>query len=88
MTNYKKRHVGDEGNTLRVPVPENPASSVAVCLAKFSPLPSKNASLDDVLHLNSANLGLLSLLEGHELVYADGSLAPGLHAPELSPAPS
>lgn len=43
---------------------ENPALSVAVCLAKPSPLPSKNASLDSVHHLKAANLGLLSLLKG------------------------
>lgn len=47
-----------------VAVPENTASSVAVYLAKSSPLPSKNASLNSVLHLNTANLGLLSLLKG------------------------
>lgn len=65
MASNRKWQVGDKGNTwIGVAVPENPASCVAVCLAKSSPLPSKNASLNSVLHLNTANLGLLSLLKG------------------------
>lgn len=62
LTSHRRWQVGDEGNMwMGVSGPENPASSVAVCLAKSSPLPSKKASLDSVLHLNTANLGFLYL---------------------------
>jgi len=49
---------------MSVAVPENPAASAAVRLAESSPLPAKDASLDSVLHLNTADPGSLSLLEG------------------------
>lgn len=64
MASYHKWQVGDKGNIwMGVVVPENPASAVAVHLAKSSPLSAKNASLDNVLHLNTAKACSLFLRE-------------------------